>query len=55
VDQDWSNAVIGVSTDFEIAKNVVLTPGVYHQMTFESTVNDDKDETWITLGLTYKF
>ncbi|UCG47842.1 MAG: hypothetical protein JSU94_20485 [Phycisphaerales bacterium] len=55
VDHDWSNAVLGISTDFELAKNLVLTPGVYHQMTFESTVNDDKDETWVTVGLTYKF
>jgi len=55
VDHDWSNAVFGVSTGFNLADNIVLTPGVYHQITMDSSVNDDKDETWATLGMTYKF
>ena len=55
VDHDWSNAVFGVATDFELAENVTLTPGVYHQVTMDKTINDDKDETWFTLGVKYEF
>lgn len=55
VDSDWSNVVFGASTDIDIEENLVLTPGVYHQITFEDDVNDDADETWVTLGATYKF
>lgn len=54
-DHDWSNFVIGISTNFDLGNNLTFTPGVYHQMTMESTVNDDKDETWASLALTYKF
>jgi hypothetical protein len=55
VDSDWSNIVFGIATDFELAENVTLTPGVYHQITMDKSVNDDKDETWITLGMKYEF
>ena len=55
VDHDWSNAVFGVSTGFELAENVVLTPGLYYQVTMDSSVNADQDETWLTLGMSYKF
>ena len=55
VDHDWSNAVFGVATDFELAENVTLTPAVYHQVTMDTSVNDDKDETWFTLGVKYAF
>jgi len=55
VDHDWSNAVFGIATDFELAENVTLTPGVYHQVTMDKTINDDKDETWFTLGVKYEF
>ncbi len=55
VDHDWSNAVFGIATDFELAENVTLTPGVYHQVTMDTTINDDKDETWFTLGVKYAF
>jgi hypothetical protein len=55
VDHDWSNAVFGVSTDFKLAEDVTFTPGIYHQVTMDTTINDDKDETWFTLGLNYSF
>jgi hypothetical protein len=55
VDHDWSNAVFGVSTDFELAQNLLLTPGVYEQVRMDSSVNTNKDETWMSLGLRYKF
>lgn len=55
VDNDWSNAVFGVSTGIDLSDELVLTPGVYHQITMDSSVNDDKDETWVSLSMTYKF
>jgi hypothetical protein len=54
VDHDWSNAVFGVSTGVDLAENVTLTPGVFHQISMDSSVNDD-NETWGTLSMTYKF
>ena len=56
VDHDWSNAVLGISTGFNLAENLVLTPGVFHQITMESSLNHSKqNETWANLSLTYKF
>ena len=55
VDQDWSNFVFGVSTGVNLTEELVMTPGVYHQITMDSSVNDDKDETWVNLSMTYKF
>ena len=55
VDHDWSNAVFGVSTNFDLAENLVLTPGVYHQITMDKSVNPDKDETWLAMSMAYKF
>jgi len=55
VDHDWSNAVFGIATDFELAENVTLTPGVYHQVTMDKSINPDSDETWVTLGMKYEF
>ena len=54
VDHDWSNAVFGLSTDFEVAKNLIFTPGIYYQASFDDSVNDD-DETWVSLSMKYKF
>jgi len=55
VDHEWSNAVIGLSTNIELDNNFFLTPAVYHQRSFDKLVNPDQDETWFTLGATYKF
>ncbi len=55
VDHDWTNAVFGVATDFDLAENVKLTPGVYYQVTMDSSINPDQDETWVTLGMSYSF
>jgi len=56
VDHDWSNAVFGITTGFDLAENVVLTPGVYHQVIMDSSINNSKEnETWATLSMTYKF
>ena len=55
IDQDWSNAVFGISTDVDLGSNLTFTPGVYHQVTMDESVNDDKDETWAALSMKYKF
>ncbi len=55
VDHDWSHAVLGVSTDFDLGNNVTLTPGLYHQNTFEQSVNPDEDITWVSLSVSYPF
>jgi hypothetical protein len=54
VDHDWSHAVFGVSTDFNIADNLSVTPGGYYQLSMEDTVNDE-DEIWLTVSMKYKF
>ncbi len=55
VDHDWSNAVFGVSTNFDLGNDITFTPGIYHQVTMDDSVNNDKDETWVSLSMTYKF
>ena len=54
VDSDWSNVVFGVSTGLDLSDELVLTPGVYHQISMDDTVNNE-NETWATLSMTYKF
>jgi hypothetical protein len=56
VDHDWTNAVFGITTGIDLAENLVLTPGVYHQIIMDSSVNHSKEnETWATMSMTYKF
>jgi hypothetical protein len=55
IDQDWSHAFLGIATDFEMGGNFVVTPGVYHQITMDKSVNADKDETWVSLSVKYRF
>ena len=54
VDHDWSNLVLGAATDFDLGNSITLTPAVYHQLSFEDTVNEN-DEWWATLGAKYAF
>jgi len=54
VDHDWSNAVFGVSTDFDLGNNLTFTPGFYYQSSWDDSVNDD-DETWVSLSMKYRF
>ena len=55
VDHDWSNIVFGMTTNVDLAKNIIFVPGVYHQITMDDSVNDDKSETWATLCMRYTF
>ena len=54
-DQDWSNAVFGVSTNYDLGNDLTFTPALYHQVTMDDSVNDDKDETWVSMTLRYAF
>ena len=54
VDHDWSNIVFGASTGFDLSEDIVLTPGLYHQISMDDSVNEE-NETWATLSLMYKF
>ena len=54
VDHDWSHAVFGLSTDIEVAKNLIFTPAIYYQASMDDSVNDD-DETWVSLSMKYRF
>lgn len=50
-----SHAVVGVSTDMDLGHGLTLTPSAYYQFTFEDTINDNDDEMWASLSLTYSF
>lgn len=56
---DWTDFVMGVSTDFDLGSNFVFTPGVYHQITMEDSptkgVSPDHSITWANLTVKYKF
>lgn len=55
VDQEWSHAVFGASTDIDLGHNISLTPAVYYQVTMERSVNTDDDELWAGLSMKYSF
>jgi len=58
-DSDWTHVMVSVSTDFDLGNNLIFTPGLYHQITFEDDpdtgVSPDHDITWVELTMKYKF
>ena len=54
VDHDWSNAVFGASTTYDLGNNLSLTPGIWYQSSWEDTVNEE-DELWGAISLMYTF
>ncbi len=54
VQSDWSHAVFGLATDFDLGNDCTLRPGVYYQSSMENTVNPS-DEFWATVGVSYAF
>ncbi|MHC4157477.1 MAG: hypothetical protein ACYSSO_00205 [Planctomycetota bacterium] len=54
IDHDWSHAVFGLSTNFDLGNDLTFTPAVYYQSSWEDTVNTE-DQAWVTLGLKYAF
>jgi len=54
IDHDWSHAVFGLSTDFDLGNNLSFTPAVYYQSSWEDSVNTE-DQAWISLSMKYAF
>ena len=54
VDHDWSHAVFGISTDFDLGNDCAFTPGLYYQSSWDNSVNRS-DELWCSLGVSYAF
>ncbi|MBI9016352.1 MAG: hypothetical protein JEZ07_03720 [Phycisphaerae bacterium] len=52
-DHDWSHAVAGLSTTFEIS-NWSITPSVYYQLSMDDSVNDE-DELWAGISFSCSF
>lgn len=54
IDHDWSHAVFGITTSFDLSDNLTFTPGFYYQSSWDDSVNAS-DEYWTSLSLTYTF
>jgi len=54
VDHDWSNAVFGILTDFELGGGFSFTPAFYIQSSWDDSVNTE-DEYWAVLTMQYRF
>ncbi len=54
VDHDWTHAVLGVSTDFDLGNDLTFTPGAYYQKAFEHT-DAFNDQIWCSLSVKYAF
>jgi hypothetical protein len=56
---DWTNAVFGVSTDFDLGSGMMFTPGLNYQITMEDNPNTgvgpDHDILWASMTLKCKF
>jgi len=53
-DHDWSHAVFGASTSFDLGNDLTFTPGIYYQSSWEDSVNTS-DEYWTSLSVSYAF
>jgi hypothetical protein len=58
-DSDWTHALFGVSTDFDLGNNVIFTPALNYQITMEDDpvkgVAPDHDIIWGSFTVKYKF
>jgi opacity protein-like surface antigen len=52
---DWSYAVFGLGTKFDLTKNLTFGPAVYHQITMDKSVARQKSITYCILSMKYKF
>jgi hypothetical protein len=54
---DWSYATFGMTTKFNITKNLIFTPGVYEQITLDKSacLGARRDITYCSLSMKYKF
>ncbi len=56
---DWTDFVLGISTDFDLGSGFIFTPGFNEQITMEDDgnkgVSPKHDIAWATLTIKYKF
>ena len=52
---DWAYFTAGLSTKFNITKNLSFVPGLYHQVTMDDSISKHKDITYTILSMKYKF
>ena len=52
---DWGYFTAGMSTKFDITKNLAFVPGLYHQVTMDESISKHKDITYTMLSMKYKF
>jgi hypothetical protein len=57
VDSDWSDAIIGVSTDFDLGYGIAVTPSVYYEQIMDSSISPDNadSEVWFTVSAKLMF
>jgi hypothetical protein len=53
-DHDWSHSTLGISTRFNIADNLSLVPGLYHQLSMDDSVSK-RDVTYCKISVKYEF
>lgn len=54
-EHDWSYATFGISTKFDITKDLYFKPHLYQQITMEESVSTKKDITYCVLTMQYDF
>jgi len=68
-DGDWTHVLMGVTTDFNLGGGLILTPGIYYQITMEDDgtelipgvptstrgVSPDHDIAWFSMTAKYTF
>ena len=52
---DWGYAAFGLSSAIKLSDNVKVVPGVYHQITMDEAVCDEKDLTYAKVSLKIDF
>jgi len=52
---DWSYATFGLGSKFNITKNLIFTPGLYHQITMDESVSQQHNITYCILTMRYNF
>jgi hypothetical protein len=52
--REWTHATIGASTDLEVASNVFIVPGVFHQFSMSDDLTPD-DVTYAVVSMQYRF
>jgi hypothetical protein len=54
-EHDWSYATFGISTQLEVADNLIFVPGLYHQISMDDSVCKRDNVTYCKLSMKYKF